>query len=252
MEVCCICFGYVNVYQYSTSFSSRASIGVEGYGGVHLSCSKWGQKIIATNTNSSLKSFALHESDCGMTQWEVVGPFAYVDGTASGFEVPERISNVTMDRNGSHWFVTASNLWNEWYYSTRKPVSIFSLQSTPETADAMHVFTTSQPSKDPTQGGGSPQSSSSVSDTAIGIIVGVVAVATLQLPILAYFCLSDQRSAASPVPDHVQIQISTTVERDPIAEPVVAEPMIASVETVKPLQGYKQSFFYKTNPGILM
>ena len=111
-------------------------------------------------------------------------------------------------------------------------MSIFSLQSTPETADAMHIFTTSQPSKDPTQGGGSPQSSSSVSDTAIGIIVGVVAVATLQLAILAYFCLSDQRSATSAVPDRVQIQNSTALEKEPVAEPVVAEPMVVSVEAV--------------------
>ena len=113
-----------------------------------MSCSKWDQKIIATNTNSSLKSFALYNSDYGMAQWEVVGPFAYVNGAASGFDVPERISNVAMNRNGSHWFATTSTVWNEWYYSTRKPVSVFSLQSTPETADAMHVFTTSQSGSD--------------------------------------------------------------------------------------------------------
>ena len=99
----------------------------------------------------------------------------------------------------------------------------------------MHVFTTSQPSKDPTQGGGSSQSSSSsssVSDTTIGIIVGVVAVATLQLAILAYFCLLDQRSSTSPAPDRVQIQNSTALEKEPVAEPVVAEPMVVSVEAV--------------------
>lgn len=227
--------GDFNVYQYATSFSSRVSIGIDGYGGVHLCCSKWGQRIIATNTNASSKSFALYNSDYGLAQWEVIGPFAYVNGGSSGFAVPERISNVAMSRNGSHWFVTTSTLWNEWYQPTRKPVSIFSFQSSPETADATHVFTTSQPSRYPTQIGGSSQSSSSsssVSDATIGIIVGVIAVAIVVVAVLAYFCLSAQRSATSSVPDRVPIPNNASLDKDPIAERIVAEPMIIAVEAV--------------------